>query len=297
MAGVLANARGNGVEVEELDSAALRAMEPNIAGLAGLFVRETGIVDYKLVCARLADRFRAAGGEVALDAKVDAISERDGTVHVAAGPRSWQAKFLIACAGLQSDRLARLSGLAIEHRIIPFRGEYFLIRPEKSRIVHKLIYPVPDPDLPFLGVHLTPMISGSLTVGPNAVLSFAREKYAPFAVDTADVSDYLSFPGFWRVMGQHWKTGMAEMWGSISKAAYLEECRKYCPSLELDDLLPYGAGIRAQAVARDGTLIHDFVFLQTERMLHVCNAPSPAATSALPIAELIADKVVGKTRS
>jgi L-2-hydroxyglutarate oxidase len=190
-----------------------------------------------------------------------------------------------------------MAGAPADPRIVPFRGAYLQLRPGREELVRSNIYPVPDPDLPFLGVHLTPMIDGSLTVGPNAVLSFAREKYAPFAVDAADVSDYLSFPGFWRVIGRNWKTGMVEMWGSISKAAYLEECRKYCQSLELGDLLPHRAGIRAQAVARDGTLIHDFVFLGTERMLHVCNAPSPAATSALPIAELIADRVVGEGRS
>ena len=161
----------------------------------------------------------------------------------------------------------------------------------KNNIVKHLIYPIPDPELPFLGVHLTRMIDGSVTVGPNAVLGFAREGYPKFAFNARDVVDFARFPGFWKTMAEHWKSGLKEMHNSLFKRGYLELCQKYCPSLQLDDLLPYEAGIRAQAVKRDGTLVHDFLFAQTPRMLHVCNAPSPAATSAIPISEMIADRL------
>jgi L-2-hydroxyglutarate oxidase len=205
----------------------------------------------------------------------------------------WQARHLIACAGLQSDRVARLAGLEIDHQIVPFRGEYYRLPAAKSGIVRHLIYPIPDPELPFLGVHLTRMIDGTVTVGPNAVLGFAREGYPKFSFNPKDVAAYAAFPGFWKVMWRNLGHGVTEMRNSLFKAGYLQECRKYCPSLELADLLPYEAGIRAQAVMRDGTLVHDFLFVESKRMLHVCNAPSPAATSAIPIGEMIAGKVLG----
>jgi (S)-2-hydroxyglutarate dehydrogenase len=174
---------------------------------------------------------------------------------------------------------------------VPFRGEYFALPPAKNQIVKHLIYPAPDPDLPFLGIHLTRMIDGSVTVGPNAVLGLSREGYRKLAVDLGDVAQYLRFPGLWRVLVKYRRSVRAELKGSLLKSAYLRECRKYCPSLTVGDLLPYTAGIRAQAVTRDGTLVHDFLFLESERMLHVCNAPSPAATSAIPIGRMIADRL------
>jgi (S)-2-hydroxyglutarate dehydrogenase len=198
---------------------------------------------------------------------------------------------LIVCGGLQSDRLARLAGLEIHHRIVPFRGEYYQLPAKLNGIVRHLIYPIPDPELPFLGIHLTRMIDGSVTVGPNAVLGFAREGYPKFSFSWRDVIEYARFPGFWTVIRKNLKSGIYEMRNSLWKAGYLKECRKYCPSLQIEDLLPYEAGIRAQAVMKDGTLVHDFLFVKTERMLHVCNAPSPAATSAIPIGEMIAEKV------
>ena len=201
---------------------------------------------------------------------------------------------MIACAGLQADRLARLSGLSADFRIIPFRGEYYQLPPEKNGLINHLIYPVPNPDLPFLGIHLTRMIGGNVTLGPNAVLGFSREGYGKFSVNRRDVADALKFPGFWRMGRRNWKTGMSEMINSVLKSRYLAACRMYCPGLELDDLLPYEAGIRAQAVRRDGSFVEDFNLLETGRSLHVCNAPSPAATSALPIGKAIAERILAR---
>ncbi|WP_191488246.1 L-2-hydroxyglutarate oxidase [Pseudomonas sp. FEN] len=281
----------NGLRVERLDAEELRRREPNIVGLGGLFLNATGIVDYREICQAMARVIRAAGGEIQLDSTVTAIQEDSDKVTVSCHDRAWQARKLVACAGLQSDRLATLAGIRIDHQIIPFRGEYFRLPAAKNDIVNHLIYPIPDPDLPFLGVHLTRMIDGSITVGPNAVLGLGRENYRKFSINWRDVAQYAAFPGFWQTLWQNLGSASLEMKNSLFKRGYLEQCRKYCPSLVLDDLLPYEAGIRAQAVMRDGTLVHDFLFAETPRMVHVCNAPSPAATSAMPIGAMIADRL------
>ncbi len=293
MAALAGNARQNGIEFEILDEAELRRREPHVRGLGAIFVPSSGIVDYRAVCRAMAEDIATCGGIITCGVTVDSIAETGQGVKVGAGEQRWSADRLIACAGLQSDRLAARAGLPIQHQIIPFRGEYYQLRPEKSGLVRHLIYPVPDPDLPFLGIHLTPMMSGALTVGPNAVLGLSREGYAKSAVSLTDMATYLRFPGFWRVMRQNLRSGLGEMRRSLSKSLYLKECQKYCPSLTESDLLPYEAGIRAQAVMQDGTLVHDFLFLNTDRMLHVCNAPSPAATSAIPIGEMIARRALG----
>jgi (S)-2-hydroxyglutarate dehydrogenase len=290
---LIGRARENGIDAEPLDEAELRRREPNITGLGALFVPATAIVDYRAVCAAMARVIQAAGGEIVLGAQVTAARESPHDVVVEAGARRWTAGRLVACAGLQSDRIAKLAGLPVTHQIVPFRGEYYRLPNGKNDIIRSLIYPVPDPDLPFLGIHLTRMIDGSVTVGPNAVLGLSREGYPKLAVNLRDVAQYLFFPGLWRVLKRYRGSVRAELKGSLLKSAYLKECRKYCPILTADDLLPYTAGIRAQAVTRDGTLVHDFLFLESERMLHVCNAPSPAATSAIPIGVRIADMVVG----
>jgi len=282
----------NGLKVERLDAAELRRREPNIVGLGGLFLDATGIVDYKQVCQAMAKVIQAAGGEICLDTRVAAIAESGDSVTISSEDRVWRARQLVACAGLQSDRLAALAGVRIDHQIIPFRGEYFRLPAPKNQIVNHLIYPIPDPELPFLGVHLTRMIDGSVTVGPNAVLGLGRENYGKFSINWRDVAQYARFPGFWKTLWNNLGSGTTEMKNSLFKRGYLEQCRKYCPSLEVDDLLPYEAGIRAQAVMRDGTLVHDFLFAETPRMVHVCNAPSPAATSAIPIGEMIADRLL-----
>jgi L-2-hydroxyglutarate oxidase len=184
--------------------------------------------------------------------------------------------------------------MQVSHRIVPFRGEYFSLPARLNQVVKTLIYPVPDPELPFLGIHLTRMIDGSVTVGPNAVLGFAREKYRRFGFDLRDTADWASFPGLWKTLARNWRSASVELRNSLWRGGYLAECRKYCPSLTLADLQPHPAGIRAQAVMRDGSLAHDFVFVGNDLQLHVCNAPSPAATSALPIGEMIADRLLGK---
>ena len=285
--------RTNQIDVERLDAQELKRREPNIRGVGALFVAATGIVDYRLVCDAMGRVIRAAGGTIELGVEVSDIRETAQEVVVAAGDRRWTAKRLVACAGLQSDRLARIAGMTIDHRIVPFRGEYYQLPPDKNEIVKSLIYPIPDPELPFLGIHLTRMIDGSVTVGPNAVLGFAREGYPKFSFNVRDVLDFASFPGFWKVVLKNRKSAMVETVNSLWKRGYLKQCQKYCPSLTLEDLGPYEAGIRAQAVMRDGTLVHDFLFVETDRMLHVGNAPSPAATSAIPIGEMIAEKCIG----
>ncbi|AIC19829.1 hydroxyglutarate oxidase [Pseudomonas chlororaphis subsp. aurantiaca] len=281
----------NGLKVEQLDAKELQRREPNIVGLGGLFLDATGIVDYKQVCEAMARVIQKAGGEVQLQTTVRAIVETADKVTISSDDKVWSARQLVACAGLQSDRLAALAGVKIDHQIVPFRGEYFRLPAAKNNIVNHLIYPIPDPELPFLGVHLTRMIDGSVTVGPNAVLGLGRENYRKFSINWRDVAEYATFPGFWKTIWNNLGSGTTEMKNSLFKRGYLEQCRKYCPSLEVDDLLPYEAGIRAQAVMRDGTLVHDFLFAETPRMVHVCNAPSPAATSAIPIGQMIAERI------
>jgi L-2-hydroxyglutarate oxidase len=282
----------NQLEVEEIDAAELVRREPAVTGLGALFVPSTGIVDYRRITATLADLVRAAGGEIVLGAKVAAIAETGDAVTVSGPAGTWTAGRLVACGGLQADRLARLAGIETDFRIVPFRGEYYQLPPERKGLVQTLIYPIPDPDLPFLGVHLSPMIDGSLTVGPNAVLGLAREGYRKGSVRARDVRDIVTFPGMYQVARSNLRTGVREMRNSLFKRGYLAECRKYCPSLTLDDLRPREAGIRAQAVLRDGTLVHDFLIEQTPRSVHVLNAPSPAATSALPIAQIVVQRLL-----
>jgi len=283
----------NDIVAHEVAGADLVTLEPRIAGLAALLVPSTGIVDYRRVALALAEEIRKLGGETRVRTCVHGIAER--SVEVEISPAEGEpilAGQLIVCAGLQADRLARSAGLDVQLRIIPFRGEYFQLPAAKSNVVRHLIYPVPDPDLPFLGVHLTRMISGRVTVGPNAVLGFAREGYPHFSFNLRDTAETLGFPGFWRVLRKHWRSALSELGGSLIRSRYLQECRKYCPELTLQDLQPYPAGIRAQAVLGDGTLVHDFLFADTPRVVHVLNAPSPAATAALPIARVIAARAL-----
>ena len=194
-----------------------------------------------------------------------------------------RAKHAVVCGGLMADRLAHMCGVEVDFRIVPFRGEYFRLPPSKNEIVQHLIYPVPDPSLPFLGVHLTRMVGGYVTVGPNAVLALAREGYSWGDISVRDLLDMAGFPGFWKLLNKHRASGAAELANSLFRSAYLAQCRKYCPSLSLDDLGPYRSGVRAQAVSKEGVMIHDFLIYRGQRTLHVCNAPSPAATAALPI--------------
>jgi L-2-hydroxyglutarate oxidase len=258
-----------------------------VEGRAAILVAESGIVDYPRICDSLLAEFRARGGEVCFDCEVTALREEDRLIRVQAAGRAFAGRHLVACGGLMADRLARMQGLRIDFRIIPYRGEYYRLRAGLQDLVHHLVYPVPDPALPFLGVHFTPMTDGSITVGPNAVQSWKREGYGRLAFSLRDSATMLAFPGFWRTSMRHLRHGVRETWNSVCKRAYLAQLQRYCPSLRLADLEPHPAGIRAQAVLRDGTMLHDFLFEETPRSLHVCNAPSPAATSALPIARHI----------
>ncbi|MEV6138583.1 L-2-hydroxyglutarate oxidase [Nocardia sp. NPDC051990] len=281
----------NGVDVELIDSAELIRREPHMTGVGALFVPATGIIDFTRVTTALAEEVRAAGGEIVLNAEITALTETADAVTVAGPAGSWTARTLVVCAGLQADRMAALAGLRTDFRIVPFRGEYYQLPPSRSGLVRTLIYPIPDPKLPFLGVHLSPMIDGTLTVGPNAVLGLAREGYRKGSFDARDARAMLGFPGFHRVARTHVRTGLRELRNSLFKRGYLAECRRYCPDLTVADLQPREAGIRAQAVLRDGTLVHDFLIERTPRSIHVLNAPSPAATSAMPIAEYIVDQL------
>lgn len=289
----------NAIAIEHIDGTELRRREPNVEGKSAIFSPATGIVNYRLICEAMAEEIRAKGVDIEFETNADSIHETLSSVTVSdrAAGRNWTTRHLIVCGGLQADRLARLAGLRPEFRIIPFRGDYYILPDAKNNIVNHLIYPAPDPALPFLGIHLTRMIDGRVAVGPNAALAFARERYRRFSFNSADAFDALSFSGLWKVLWQHRRSVASELHTALSKTAYLRECQKYCPSLTRDDLLPHRPGIRAQAVMPDGTLVSDFLFAETERTLHVCNAPSPAATSALPIGEMIARKCIGKNQN
>ncbi|MGD9331216.1 MAG: L-2-hydroxyglutarate oxidase [Desulfobacterales bacterium] len=286
--------RQNGLATERLTEAMLRQKEPNITGVGALFVSATGITDYRKITTQMADMFIALGGKIQTGSAVQAIDERPHEVRVLMGPEVVTTRYLVACGGLMADRLARMMQIKLDFRIIPFRGEYYQLPPAHNGIVRHLIYPIPDPDLPFLGVHLTRMIDGSVTVGPNAVLGWKREGYGSINFSPRDSLEMMTYAGFWKLISQNLLSGLGEIRDSIHRPGYLARIRKYCPSLTMRDLKPYPVGIRAQAVTSQGELVHDFLFAESERSLHVCNAPSPAATSAMPIGAYLCDKVAGK---
>ena len=292
MLALFQRSKENGLDVELLDADELHRREPNVEGVGAFLVRTTGIVDYREICTKMAARFEQLGGEVRLNTRVaDLHEDSDSVVVTTTDGEPIETRYLIACAGLMADRITEMLGIDTDFQIIPYRGEYFRLPSAKNDIVKHLIYPIPDPDLPFLGVHLTRMIDGSVTVGPNAVQGWKREGYGILNISPRDVADMLRFPGFWKVLRKNFMTGITETWDSVWKPGYLKRVQKYCPSIQLHDLLPYPAGIRAQAVLNDGTLVHDFLLVESPRSLHVCNAPSPAATSAIPIGQYICDKV------
>jgi len=279
-------ARANGVPIERLGPDGIRAVEPHVRGLAALHSPTTAIVDYAAVARALADEVRARGGVVRLGVAVARIDEASGgaTVTTTAG-ETLSAGHVLVCAGLQSDRLARDSGQAPAPRIVPFRGEYWRLRPERRGLVRGLVYPVPDPALPFLGIHLTKRIDGEVLVGPNAVLALAREGYAWRTVRPREVADVLAATGTWRLFAAHWRTGVGELARSTSRRRFVEAARRYVPELRDEDVVRAAAGVRAQAVDPDGSLVDDFRIDATPSTTWVRNAPSPAATSSLAIAE------------
>lgn len=282
----------NGLDVKMLDAKELRRREPNVEGIGAILVKSTGIVDYRQICDRMAELFQELGGEVRLNACVTDLDEGTDSIAVSMNNKDTvHTRYLVTCAGLMADRVTGMLDIDIDFQVVPYRGEYFQLPATKKDIVKHLIYPIPDPDLPFLGVHLTRMIDGSVTVGPNAVQGWKREGYGVINFSLRDVVDMLGFPGFWKVAVKNLRTGIAETWDSLWKPGYLKRVQKYCPSIRLADLKPYPTGIRAQAILRDGTLVHDFLFAESPRSLHVCNAPSPAATSAIPIGNFICEKI------
>ena len=281
----------NNLEVYKLDQAQLKEREPNIKGVSALFVPSTGIVNYRKICQKLAELFTKAGGELRLGSQVMNLEETHERVAITLNNDVVHTSYLVSCGGLMADRLTKMLNISTDFQIIPFRGEYYKLPAKHNQIVNHLIYPIPDPDLPFLGVHLTRMIDGSVTVGPNAVQGWKREGYGKINVNMRDIFDMVRFPGFWKLLMNHWRTGLVETKNSWYKPGYLAQVQKYCDHIALEDLQSYPAGIRAQAVMNDGSLVHDFLFAQSTRTLHVCNAPSPAATSAFPIGAYIIDKL------
>jgi (S)-2-hydroxyglutarate dehydrogenase len=282
----------NGVPgLELIDADRLREIEPHVAGIKALWAPTTGIVDFERVAAKYAELVVARGGEIRTGHRVDAIERRDGVQHLVTAAGTVAARYVVSCAGLHADRVARLTGAPDTPRIVPFRGDYYVLRPERRDLVRGLIYPVPDPRFPFLGVHFTRRIDGDVWLGPNAVLAFAREGYRRLDFSARDLGESLRYRGFQKLARTFWQTGLAEMYRDFSKPAFLRALQRYMPTLRSADLLPGPSGVRAQALAPDGTLVDDFVVDQQGDTVHVRNAPSPAATSSLAIADMIADTI------
>lgn len=285
----------NGLAPRRADPGEVRELEPHVRALAAIHVPSTGIVDYREVCAALVRQLHAAGVELRLGSGVNRM-ERAGNASAAGhaletDAGEFRAGWVVNCAGAQSDRLARAAGADPGARIVPFRGEYHELVEGRRDLVRGLVYPVPDPALPFLGVHLTRMIDGSVHVGPNAVPAGSRDGYTWSAVSARDLAATATWPGWWRLARRYWRTGGQEIWRSLSKRALLAEVRRLLPEVDAEDLVPAGAGVRAQALARDGRLVDDFLIVESERATHVCNAPSPAATASLEIAGHIAGRL------
>jgi L-2-hydroxyglutarate oxidase len=284
--------RANGVDLRHLGPEEIKEREPAVSAIAALWIPETGVVNYTLVTQALARRLSRLGGEVRLGHRVQSIMRDGAALVLQTTGGEVRASCLVNCAGLQSDRVARLAGLEPGIRIVPFRGEYFVVRPERSHLVRGLIYPVPDPALPFLGVHFTRGIDEVVEAGPNAVLALKREGYSRRDVSLKDMADLASFPGFWRMSRAQWRNGLDEFRRSLSKSRFLSSLQKLIPELKEDDIVPGGSGVRAQAVGRDGRLIDDFHIQTAPGMVHVLNAPSPAATASLAIGSEIADRIL-----
>ncbi len=270
----------------------LHALEPEVAGVAALLVPGTAITDYRLVAAKMLELIQGAGNSVRTRAEVTAVRRSSQEIVVESAAGDFSAPLVINCAGLHSDRICRKSGAEPGVRIVPFRGDYYVLAREKQGLIHRLIYPVPDPKFPFLGVHLTPTVQGSVEAGPNAVLAFKREGYRKTSLSLHDLLETLAYPGFWRMVGRYWRSGLGEMARSFSKEKFVRELQKLVPALRSEDLEEGGTGVRAQAVAADGSLVDDFRIVRDGNIVHVLNVPSPAATASLAIAETILEKAV-----
>ncbi len=281
----------NGLQVRRMGAAEVREREPHVRAIAAIDVPSTGIVDFSQVCQALLRLLEADGVELRLGTEVRGLARADGSHLLRTSTGEIRAGYLVNCAGLHSDRVARAAGADPGARIVPFRGEYYELVPERRELVRGLVYPVPDPALPFLGVHLTRMIDGSVHVGPNAVPAGSREGYRRGVLNARDMAATATWPGWWRLVRRYWRTGSREVWRSLSKRAFVAEARRLLPEVVQDDLERAEAGVRAQALARDGKLVDDFLIVQGERATHVCNAPSPAATASLEIARHVVSQV------
>jgi len=287
----------NELPVRKISAEEMKEIEPHLRGLAGIHVPTTGIVDYGAVAAKYARLLQERGSQVKLSTRVLGVtSEGSGAgngVVVRTEQGDFTARFLVNCAGLYSDRVARMAAgkAAIPAKIVPFRGEYYDVKPDRRYLVKNLIYPVPNPNFPFLGVHFTRMIGGDIHAGPNAVLSFKREGYRKTDVNLADLAEVVTYPGFWRLAGKYWRDGISEIYRSWSKAAFVRSLQRLIPEITADDIVPSKAGVRAQALLPDGTMVDDFLFVSAPNVLNVCNAPSPAATASLEIGKAVADEI------
>ena len=281
----------NGLAVKNIGASQVKEIEPHVKCIAGVHVPSTGIADFAGVCRKLAELLAAAGCELWLGAKVEALRGNGSGTAVETSKGTVGARWIINCAGLHSDRIAKIAGADPGARIVPFRGEYYELKPERRGLVHNLIYPVPDPNFPFLGVHFTRMIDGSVHAGPNAVLSFKREGYHRTSFDARDFMEVMTYAGFWRLASKHAKSGLAEMYRSFSKKAFLRSLQTLIPDVREEDLIPAAAGVRAQALKPDGSLVDDFLIVNGSSATHVCNAPSPAATASLEIGRVIAEQI------
>lgn len=281
----------NGVACEKLDADRLRAFEPYCHGIAALHVKDAGIVDYRRVCFRLCELIQERGGKVLTGCKVTHVVTKDSEIVVESTAGTWRTRLLVNCAGLQSDRVAKMCGQQPEVKIVPFRGEYYDLTDESQHLCRNLIYPVPDPGFPFLGVHFTRTTHGTIECGPNAVLAFAREGYSKWNINWSDLWEILRYRGLHRLAVKHWGMGLEELKRSWFRSAFLQSLQRLIPAVRAQDLIAAPAGVRAQALRPDGTLVDDFVIQREGRFIHVLNAPSPAATSSLNIGAMIADQL------
>ena len=275
----------------------LKEKEPHAEGIQSIWVPQAGIINYKLVALQLKKNIEEQGGKVKCGVQVESIQSRNNVWLIRSNQEEIQSDYVITCGGLHSDRLARMTDLTYDLKILPFRGEYYSLRPEAQQLVKTLIYPVPNPNFPFLGVHFTSMVQGGVEAGPNAVWALGREAYNWKTFNWKDTRESLAYPGFRKLVSRYWKDGLFEMYRSFSKAAFVKALQTLVPAIQSDDLKPGGSGVRAQAVDREGNLVEDFLFREGKQILHVVNAPSPAATSSLSIGKTIAEKVISNQES
>ncbi|HMG15058.1 MAG TPA: L-2-hydroxyglutarate oxidase, partial [Saprospiraceae bacterium] len=280
------------VGIKKLSAEQTKEYEPHVKAVAGVFVPQTGIIDYTAVSKQYLKLIELGGGELKTGEKVLGIKETPDTIYVNTSNFNLSTKQLVNCSGLYADKIAQMTGQANDMSIIPFRGEYFFIKPEKEYLIKTLVYPVPNPEFPFLGVHFTRMIHGGLEAGPNAVLAFKREGYKKSDFDWKEFMDILKFPGFYKIIFKYWKEGLEEIYRSMSKSAFTQALQNLVPEINEDDLIPGGAGVRAQACSSEGKLLDDFLILEKPGIINVCNAPSPAATASLSIGKTIAEMVL-----